>query len=190
MARWFRPDLAVSGPFGSRCLTSRAMLRFYTPLIEPGVRICRIRLSDERRHQAHTVAVRFATSPDGQAWAAVAQSFCELVGRSQSHDLCPHSKRVRSQAPFLDRRYPASSALRACPPPHSAPPDSHGLRVGGHTPPPIGLAVLRLVSVCMHAVANTPAGPLGAPVARFPSGSSLPRILGASAPALPFSRPA
>ncbi len=76
-------------------------------------------------------ADHLATSPDGQAWAAVARSLCELVGRSQSHDLCPHSKRVRSQAPFLDRHYPASSVLRACPPPHSAPPVPHGLRVGG-----------------------------------------------------------
>ena len=70
------------------------------------------------------------------------------------------------------------------------PPDSHGLRVGSHTPPSMGLAVLRLVCLCMHAVTTTPAGPLGAPVARFPSDGSLPRILGASAPALPFSRPA
>ena len=47
MARWFRLGLSVSGPFVRRCLTSLAMLRFHTPLIEPDVRISRIRLSDK-----------------------------------------------------------------------------------------------------------------------------------------------
>jgi len=42
----------------------------------------------------------------------------------------------------------------------------------------------------MHAIAITPAEPLGALFARFPSGSSLPRHLGGSASALIFSRPA
>lgn len=35
-----------AGPFVCRCLTSLAMLRFHTPLIEPDVRYSRIRLSD------------------------------------------------------------------------------------------------------------------------------------------------
>ena len=37
MTRWFRFGLSVSGPFGRRCLNSLAMLRFHSPLIEPGV---------------------------------------------------------------------------------------------------------------------------------------------------------
>ena len=47
MARWFRLGLSVSGPFGRRCLTSLAMLRFHTPLIELDGRISRIQLSDK-----------------------------------------------------------------------------------------------------------------------------------------------
>ena len=39
MARWFRWGLSVAGPFGCGCLTSRTMLRFHFPLIEPCVRI-------------------------------------------------------------------------------------------------------------------------------------------------------
>ena len=31
------------------------MLRFHTPLVEPDVRICRIRIFNERRRQAHAV---------------------------------------------------------------------------------------------------------------------------------------
>src|SRR4051812_36026428 len=43
----FRLGLAVPGPFGRRCLIIPASPRFYTPLIEPCVRISRTRLSDK-----------------------------------------------------------------------------------------------------------------------------------------------
>ena len=79
---------------------------------------------------------------------------------------CSLPKRVRSQAPFLRRRYPASPVLRACPPPHSARPVPRGFPVGV-SPPPLGLPVLRRTSLYIHAVASTPAGPLGARVAVF-----------------------
>src|SRR5262249_46068448 len=36
-----------SGPFVCRGFTSRTLPRFHSPLIEPGVRICRTRLSDK-----------------------------------------------------------------------------------------------------------------------------------------------
>ena len=77
---------------------------------------------------------------------------------------CSLPKRVRSQAPFLRRRYPASPVLRACPPPHSARPVPRGFPVGV-SPPPLGLPVLRRTSLYIHAVAST--GPLGARVAVF-----------------------
>src|SRR5262249_1718406 len=44
---------AVAGPFVCRCLPSRTVLRLHFPLIEPDVRICRIRLSDGFRHPSH-----------------------------------------------------------------------------------------------------------------------------------------
>ena len=47
MTRWFRLGISVSGPFVRRCLTSLAMLRFHTPLIKPGGRFSRTRLSDK-----------------------------------------------------------------------------------------------------------------------------------------------
>jgi len=53
VARWFRWDLSVAGPFVCRCLTSPPCFRFHTPLIEPDVRICRIRLSEK----THAVAI-------------------------------------------------------------------------------------------------------------------------------------
>ena len=40
----------LSGSFVCRCLTSSTVLRFQVPLIEPDVRITRIRLSDKTSH--------------------------------------------------------------------------------------------------------------------------------------------
>ena len=42
-----RSSISVAAPFVWRCLTSSTMLRFHTPLIEPDMRISRIRLSDK-----------------------------------------------------------------------------------------------------------------------------------------------
>ena len=56
--------------------------------------------------------------------------------------------------------------------------------------PPAGLPVLRPFPASMRAAATTPAEPVGAPVARFPTAGSLPRFSGGSASALPVSRPA
>ena len=55
MARWFRMSISVSDAFDCRCLTSSSLLRFHIPLIEPDVRISRIRLSDWF-HVGHTQA--------------------------------------------------------------------------------------------------------------------------------------
>ena len=68
-------------------------------------------------------------------------------------------------------------------------PDPRGVPVGAY-PPPAGLPVLPRLPSSMHAGANTPAGPVGACVARFPAGDSLPLNNGGSAPALTVSRPA
>jgi hypothetical protein len=56
VVRWVRFGLSVAGPFVCRCLTIQTMLRFHIPLIEPDVRICRIRLSEK----THTIAVAIA----------------------------------------------------------------------------------------------------------------------------------
>ena len=56
--------------------------------------------------------------------------------------------------------------------------------------PPAGLPVLRPLPPSTRAVAITPAEPVGARVARFPTADSLPRVLGGSASALSVSRPA
>ena len=80
---------------------------------------------------------------------------------------CQH--RSRTKGPSLHRHYPASTVLRPYPPPQGAGSVPHDTT---------------------HAVAITPAEPLGACVVRFPNGGGLPRNSGGSASALPFSRPA
>ena len=62
-----------------------------------------------------------------------------------------------------------------------------GWRVPRHR---TGLPVLRPLPSSMRAAAITPADPVGACVARFPTGASLPRFCGGSASALHVSRPA
>ncbi len=108
--------------------------------------------------------------------------------RQSSH--CSFHRLAGSQAPSLRGRYSASSLLRACPPPHAAEPARRRVLVGGYTPPPLGLPVLRLVSyACMPPPLPRQDRWVLRPLI-FPSDVSLPRISGASAPALSFSRPA
>jgi len=57
------------------------------------------------------------------------------------------------------------------------------------TPSTAGASRVALGPLCVHAVATTPAGPLGASLVS-PSVIGLPRFSGESAPASPFSRPA
>ena len=58
---------------------------------------------------------------------------------------------LSTKAPSLHRHYPASSVVRASPPPQTARPVSHELPVDSELPePPLGFPVLRLLScVCM-----------------------------------------
>ncbi len=63
-----------SAPFVWRCLNSHSMPRFHIPLVEPDVRISRIRLSDGRRLQAHAARAARTASPETQACSGVASS--------------------------------------------------------------------------------------------------------------------
>jgi hypothetical protein len=102
-----------------------------------------------------------------------------------------------TKAPSLDRSYPASSVLRASPPPPSARSVPRGSPVGGHVPPPRGFPVLRWISVDKHAASSTPAGPLvliirgTAYSTRFPlpSDDGLPQDIDGSAPTTKISGP-
>jgi hypothetical protein len=56
VARWFRRSLSVCDPLVYRASLAPPYFRFHTPLIEPDVRICRIRLSEKTRAIAEAIA--------------------------------------------------------------------------------------------------------------------------------------
>jgi hypothetical protein len=114
----------------------------------------------------------------------------ELIGQANLRTVGRFQERARSQAPSLRRHYPASSVLRACPPPHTAEPAPHGVLVESRDLSPLGLPVFRSISSSRHADAITPTEPLGA-VAVSPSGLGLPLNSAGSASATSvFSGPA
>ena len=98
--------------------------RFHTPLIEPDVRICRIRLSEK----THAIAVAIACDAACDSW--------KQLGSYQAHRQSPFRRRFlrppSTGAPSFHRRYPISSVLRAPPPSQSARPFSHELPVDPH----------------------------------------------------------
>ena len=92
------------------------------------------------------------------------------------------STSVSTKAPSLHRHYPASSVLRASPPPCPTRPVPHGTPVRGHSPSNRASRVAS-GSLCIHAIATTPAEPVGASLLVFPTNGSLPEIKGRSASA-------
>ena len=116
-------------------------------------------------------------------------SFIGVIGRSATPGACSLSPSLPPEAPSLGRHCPASTVVRASPPPWPAELALTGRRLARATPP-AGLPVLRPFPYSTRATAITPAEPVGARVARFPTAGSLPRYSGGSASALPVSRPA
>ena len=94
-----------------------------------------------------------------------------------------------TEAPSLHRSYPASSVLRASPPPHTARPVSHELPVD---PTAITAGASRVASglLCLHAIAITPAGAMEHVRSFLSIASGLPCVTVRSAPAIVFSGPA
>ena len=107
-------------------------------------------------------------------------------------DIAPHLRPLPSAGVTRLHRYCKPLRHPAGPTPDQVrcrlrPSRAVGWRVPRHR---TGLPVLRPFPSSMRAAANTPAEPVGACVARFPTGSSLPRYQGGSVSASPLSRPA
>ena len=80
-----------------------------------------------------------------------------------------------TEVPSLHRHYPASSVLRTSPPPQPARPVSHELPVDLLSTT-AGASRVASGPLCLHAVANTPAGPMGSFARPVPSTSAFPRF--------------
>ena len=71
------------------------------------------------------------------------------IGLPQSPVLCRFQRQSRTKAPSLRRHYPASSVIRASPPPHSAPSSRHRHQVGRHDRPRYRASrVARVLPLC------------------------------------------
>jgi len=98
--------------------------RFHTPLIEPDVRVCRIRLSEK----THAIAIALHVTP-----SATSENNLGVFRLIANLPFCRRFLRLPStEAPSLHRSYPASSVLRASPPSQSARPFSRELPVDPH----------------------------------------------------------
>ena len=113
MARWLGWDLSVAGPFIAGASLVPLCFRFHTPLIEPDVRICRIRFSGN----THAVAEAIACD----AVCNLGKYTRELSGLSPiSLSYRRFLRSPSTEAPSLHRNYSALSLLRASPPSQSA----------------------------------------------------------------------
>src|ERR1700687_4507978 len=94
-----------------------------------------------------------------------------------------------TETPSLHRRYPASSVLRASPPPHTARSVSREYQL---IPTAITAGASRVASglLCLHAVAIPPAGSMKHVRSSLSIVGGLPCVTVRSAPAIVFSGPA
>ena len=95
-----------------------------------------------------------------------------------------------TEAPFLHRHYPASSVIRASPPPQTARPVSRELPVDPLMRSPFGVSRVASGLLCLHAIAITPAGPMKLVRSFVSIVSGLPCEKVRSAPAMIVSGPA
>ena len=166
MARWFRFGLSVSGPFVCRCLTSQTMLRFHSPphqtgradFPHPAFRLASLASTRRLRHSSGVSPTTSLSSLASKVLSVTAQSFIgvdrpkPISGLLVSSRNSPKVRLLRSL-----RHYPASSLLRACPPPQTTRPAPHGVPVESHELSSKGFPVLLVDSSFTHAIATTPA---------------------------------
>src|SRR5208337_4770535 len=172
------PLFSVESRVGA--VATRASLRFPPPLIEPDVRISRIRLSDRVHRQTHgEAAFRFLLRLAVQ----LPRKRPDLARCFQAHRQSPHLGFFESapEARVLPstgiarlQRYYDPLRVSAWPPslPRAEPP---GLGFP-HSPE----------SPSLHAVPLTPVDPTGVPVGDFPVGAAFPDVMAGRRPRLHF----
>jgi len=183
VARWFRWDLSVADPFSCRCLTIPTML----PFPHPAQRTGRADLphpalgEDSRNRRSHCMRRRLQLLKK-TAW--------ELSG------LSPISLSIVASCVRLQLKPLPSTGITRLPRYYE--PLRHPSRPGPsltscqliHTPITAGTSRVASGPLCLHAVANTPAGRMEFVRSYDSIRFGLPRIGGGSAPALSVSRPA
>ena len=142
-------------PFVCRCLNSLSMPRFHTPLIKPDVRFSRIRLSD-KDSRLRTLAC--SASCNFRVFLGVSRRIANLLFSVASYANLelrplPSAGITRLHRYYEPIRHPKRPSLPLT-----------GYRLDITNIHRIELPVLRQISLCIHAVATTPAETLGAVV--------------------------
>src|ERR1700676_1445203 len=157
--------------------------RFHTPLIEPDVRICRIRLSEKTQAIAlEPLPVTPSATPENKkrelkGFSPISRSFVASCVRLQLRPL-PSTGITRLHRYCEPLRHPSRPSLSLTSFQLIRTAISAGPSRVSHGP------------LCLHAVANTPAGLMEFVRSYDSTNFGLPRNRGGSAPALVFSRPA
>ena len=189
MARWFRTSIVCCRLFRWPVPQCLAVLRFHTPLIEPGGRISRTGLSDKEARP------RLRRRPGRGTPPGVSEPFAEVIGVRHSPGShapsdallelgsLPSTGITRFRRSYGPVRHPKRPDLALA-----------GLRLRVRPAPPGASRVasdLRMPTCRRH----YPGGTTGSRRftgcdPQFPSDSGLPRFRGGSAPTLRLSRPA
>jgi len=189
VARWCRRGLTGADPFGCRCLTSHPLLRLHLPLIEPDRRISRIRLSDRIQAAAHGPARRPRLRRRPKPLPRCPSRETEVLGNMAILLTLTASAALLKSGPFPPPALPGfdgTAGLSATPHGPACPSRASGWSDG----PPLGLPVLRPISLCTHAVAITPVGPQPGTSLPCCCDGGLPHPFAGSAPTFAVSRPA
>ena len=168
---------------------------FPSPLIEPDVRISRIRLSDWLHRETHGRNHRPQAS--SARYALFLRLATQLSLKCPDHSRCLQAhrqspsprllrKHTRSQGPSLRRHYPASAVILPCPTPADAVArsDVEAATLAPSGSPPITRTIF---PTCR---AHYPGGSSGCSCRLLPRPRGLPQMAGGSASALSLSRPA
>jgi hypothetical protein len=161
------------------------MLRLHLPLIEPGVRICRTRLSDGMREVGTQGGALRRPFTGSLVRSAGPDPLTEVLGNMATLRIVAASGTLPKSGPFPPPALPGlDGTMGLSDSPHGRTSPSRASRWQAVLPP-LGSPVLRSFSLCRHARATTPAGPsLGSGCSPDSDDGGLPQMSAGSAPAV------
>ena len=134
------------------------MPRLHLPLIEPGVRICRTRLSDGMREVGPQSGALRRPFAGPLVRSAGPDPVAEVLGNMATLRIVTASGTLPKSGPFPPPALPGlDGTMGLSDSPHGRACPSRASRWQAVLPP-LGSPVLRAFSLCRHAIATTPAG--------------------------------
>src|SRR6267154_891869 len=161
------------------------MPRLHLPLIEPGVRICRTRLSDGMREVGPQSGALRRLFAGPLVRSAGPDPVAEVLGNMATLRIVTASGTLPKSGPFPPPALPGlDGTMGLSDSPHGRACPSRASRWQAVLPP-LGSPVLRAFSLCRHAIATTPAGSSqGSGCSLDFDDGGLPQMTAGSAPAV------